>query len=86
MYQYFMKSSPTLVGEHGIMQMDFGQTGNGSHHDVFDARLHGGGDGDTVAVTAQACSHPDDVNLFHIRGTPCLNHRGTCWTYHWPSP
>ncbi len=54
MYQYFMKSSPTLVGEDGVVQMDFGKTGNRPHHDVFDAGLHGGGDRDAVAVTAQA--------------------------------
>ena len=36
------------------MQVDLRQPGNGAHHDIFDAGLHGGGDRDAVAVAAES--------------------------------
>ena len=52
-----------LVGEHGVVQVHLGQAGDGAEDDVLDARLGGGGDGDRVAVAAQAGGDPEDVDL-----------------------
>ena len=52
-----------LVGEHGVVQVDLRQPGNGAQDDVLDARLRGGGDRHRVAVAAQAGRDPEDVDL-----------------------
>ena len=62
-----MNSSPPCVGQHAVVQVDLGQAGNGPHDDVFDARLGGGGDGDRIAVAAQAGRDPEDVDLLDGR-------------------
>ena len=52
-----------LIGEHGIVQMNFGEPGNGAQNDIFDAGLRGGGDRDGVSVAAQSGGDPEDVNF-----------------------
>ena len=52
-----------FVGEDRIVQVDLGQAGDGAQHDVLDAGLHGGGDGDRISVAAKTGGHPYDVNL-----------------------
>ena len=58
-----MKSSPTLVGEHRIVQVDLGQAGDGAQQHIFDAGLRCRGDRNRIAVTAQAGRDPEDVDL-----------------------
>src|SRR5205823_10849422 len=55
------------VVQHAVVQVDLGQSGDGPQDNVLDARLGGGGDGDGVAVTAQAVRRPQDVDLLDGR-------------------
>ena len=41
---------------------DLGQAGQRAEHDLLDAGLGGGGQGDRVSVTAEAAVHPEDVD------------------------
>ena len=47
-----------LIGEHGIVQMDFGKARNRAQDNVFDAGLSGRGDRDGISVAAQTGGDP----------------------------
>jgi hypothetical protein len=50
-----------LVGQDRVVEEHLGDAGEGAQHQVLDAGLRGGGDGDRVAVTAQPGGDPDDM-------------------------
>ena len=52
-----------FVGQHGVVEMDLRQPGDGAEQHVLDAGLGGGGDGDGVAVASQAGGDPQDVDV-----------------------
>ena len=71
-----MNSSPILVGQHRVMQMNLGQAGNRAHQDVFDAGLLGGGDGDAIAIAPEPRRDPQNMNFLDRRG---LRRDGCGW-------
>ena len=54
-----------FIGEHGIVQMNFGQAGDRAQQNIFNAGLRGRGDRDRIAVTAKAGGNPENVNVFN---------------------
>src|SRR5262249_18176941 len=52
-----------LVSQHGIVQVDLGQTRDGAQDDILEAWLAGSGSGDRVAIATQSCGDPEDVYL-----------------------
>ena len=63
MYQILHEIVAVFIGQHGIVQVDFGEPRDGSQNNVFDAGLGGGGDRNGIAVAAQAGGDPKDMNF-----------------------
>ena len=47
----------------GIVQVDFGDPGQGAQNNVLDAGLSGGSHRDGIAIAAQASSNPENFDL-----------------------
>ena len=67
-----------FIGEDGIVEMDFGEAGDGTEEDVFNTGLGGGGDGDGVAVTSEAGGDPEDVDFLECGGFLSFMAVGRC--------
>ena len=52
-----------LVRQHGIVKVHAGDARNETQHDVFQARLSRGGNGDGIAVATKPGRDPHDVQL-----------------------
>jgi len=57
------KIIPILQGEEGIVKMHFGDPGQCSQHNIFDAGLHRCRHGNRVPITPQASRYPEDVDF-----------------------
>ena len=67
-----------FVGQHGVVQPDWGSPGKRAVHQLFERGLSRGGDGDSLAVAAEPGRQPEDIHFGNAKpgSSPAKLHGG----------